>query len=272
MKDLVLERISPVFIGFHDTAHTPHFYSNETYGKRRVCHYELEYIVSSQNGYIITDQIPFSVSFGDVLFRYPGMEVEGIGIYHSIFVEFDLNPLAEESDTLRKIPPIFHNSKGLCVNEEWFSRFHLLNKEDDCMGLWWKAEILQVLFILLKEAEKSGERKEWEMVQLQKMREALAFIQEHYAEDITIKQLAEQCGYSKFHFCRVFKSITHLTPIQYVVQYRIQKAREYLFLTDEKIEVIMERVGFHNYGYFWRTFKKLYGVSPREFRCQKLSL
>lgn len=143
-------------LGFMIRLSPPHFYGNETYGKRKVCHYELEYIVSSRNGYIITDQIPVPVSFEDILFRYPGMEVEGIGIYHSVFVEFDLNPMAEESDTLRKIPPIFHNTKEICVNEEWFSRLHLFNKEDDCMGLWWKAEILQVLFSLLKEAEKEG--------------------------------------------------------------------------------------------------------------------
>lgn len=79
MKDLVLERICPVFVGYYDTSSVLHTHSRETYGKRTVRHYELEYIVSSQDGYIVTDSIPVPVSKGDLLFRYPGMEVEGIG-------------------------------------------------------------------------------------------------------------------------------------------------------------------------------------------------
>ena len=106
MRDFVLERIFPVFIGYHDTSNRQHTFSDETYGKRVVMHYELEYIVSSRNGYIVTDNIPVPVEAQNILFRYPGMEVEGIGIYHSLFVEFDLNQLAEESDTLKKIPVI----------------------------------------------------------------------------------------------------------------------------------------------------------------------
>lgn len=190
MKDLVLERICPVFVGYYDTSSVLHTHSRETYGKRTVRHYELEYIVSSQDGYIVTDSIPVPVSKGDLLFRYPGMEVEGIGIYHSCFIEFDLNEFAEESDTLKRIPVIFHN------------------------------------------------------------REELAILS----------------GYSTFHFCRLFKSITQLTPMQYTVRYRMQKARERLISTEDKMEAIMTKVGFHNYGYFWRTFKKLYGFSPREYR------
>ena len=80
MKDLVLERICPVFVGYYDTSSVLHTHSRETYGKRTVRHYELEHIVSSQDGYIVTDSIPVPVSKGDLLFRYPGMEVEGIGI------------------------------------------------------------------------------------------------------------------------------------------------------------------------------------------------
>ena len=92
-----------------------------------------------------------------------------------------------------------------------------------------------------------------------------------YASDAQIllwkvEELAILSGYSTFHFCRLFKSITQLTPMQYIVRYRMQKARERLILTEEKIETIMTQVGFHNYGYFWRTFKKLYGFSPREYR------
>ena len=266
MKDRVLERICPVFVGYYDTSHVLHTHSRETYGKRTVRHYELEYIVSSQDGYIVTDSIPVPVSKGDLLFRYPGMEVEGIGIYHSRFIEFDLNEFAEESDTLKRIPVIFHNWEELTAEEAGFCGFRLAADASDAQILLWRADVLRLVACLLKETEKNGERMEQENRQLQKIRKALAFVQEHYGEEITVEQLAILSGYSTFHFCRLFKSITQLTPMQYIVRYRMQKARERLISTEDKMETIMTQVGFHNYGYFWRTFKKLYGFSPREYR------
>lgn len=247
MKDLVLERICPVFVGYYDTSNVLHTHSRETYGKRTVRHYELEYIVSSQDGYIVTDSIPVPVSKGDLLF--------GIRAWKW-----------RESDTLKRIPVIFHNWEELTAEEAGFCGFRLAADASDAQILLWRADVLRLVACLLKETEKNGERMEQENRQLQKIRKALAFVQEHYGEEITVEQLAILSGYSTFHFCRLFKSITQLTPMQYIVRYRMQKARERLILTEEKIETIMTQVGFHNYGYFWRTFKKLYGFSPREYR------
>ncbi len=266
MRDFVLERIFPVFIGYHDTSNRQHTFSDETYGKRVVMHYELEYIVSSRNGYIVTDNIPVPVEAQNILFRYPGMEVEGIGIYHSLFVEFDLNQLAEESDTLKKIPVILKNEENRIGDRKLFEQLFLPSNASNVQLLLWRSDIMRMLSYLLREGEQKDGKKEKENMQLQKIRKALSFVQEHFSEDITVEKLAERSGYSTFHFCRSFKIVTQLTPMQYVVQYRAQKAREYLAVTDEKTEIVMEIAGFHNYGYFWKVFKTLYGVSPREYR------
>lgn len=66
-----LQRISPVYIAWHDTKTCPHFNNNESYGKRTVEHYELEYIVSSRSGYILTDDIPVPTDPGAVFSAFP---------------------------------------------------------------------------------------------------------------------------------------------------------------------------------------------------------
>ena len=78
--------------------------------------------------------------------------------------------------------------------------------------------------------------------------------------------MAQAAGYSVYYFCRLFKRLTQLTPMQYVVRYRIEKARVRLLTTDEPVEIIMEKTGFHHYSYFWRVFKRVYGCSPWEYR------
>ena len=85
MEELHIDRLSPVFFAWHDSGENPHLYSSDTYGQRTVAHYEIEYIVSSRSGYILTDSIPIPTEPQSVFFRFPGMVVEGIGVYRSLY-------------------------------------------------------------------------------------------------------------------------------------------------------------------------------------------
>ena len=71
------------------------------------------------------------------------------------------------------------------------------------------------------------------------MRSALRYIEEHYREPIALQQLADAAGYSSFYFCKLFKQVTRLTPLQYVVRYRLEQAKKRMLTTDEPLETIM---------------------------------
>ena len=131
--------------------------------------------------------------------------------------------------------------------------------------LRWKALVLRLLAFLLTRSSK-GKPSLLDDSQVQKIKNALVYIHKHYADNITVQDLADEVGYSVFYFCKLFKKITHLSPMQYVVRYRIEKARVRLLTTDEPVEIIMEKTGFHHYSYFWRVFKRVYGCSPWEYR------
>lgn len=99
-----------------------------------------------------------------------------------------------------------------------------------------------------------------------KLKLALAYIQEHYAEPITIKQLAELCGFSQVHFMNIFKTAIGSTCIEYLVQYRLAKAALALQETDHSVTRIALDVGFQNTSYFNRAFKSQYAVTPTAYR------
>ncbi len=99
-----------------------------------------------------------------------------------------------------------------------------------------------------------------------KLKLALAYIQEHYAEPITVKQLADTCGFSQVHFMNIFKAAIGSTCIEYLIEYRLARAAMDLQETDHSIMQIALDNGFQNISYFNRAFKHQYAMTPSAFR------
>lgn len=97
-------------------------------------------------------------------------------------------------------------------------------------------------------------------------RQALLYIDSRYMEDITAETLAGLSGVSVQHFCRVFKAETSMRPLEYIAKRRISQAKSLLLNTDSDIGDIGKQVGYEDRNYFSIVFKKLEGVSPREYR------
>lgn len=268
MEELHIDRLSPVFFAWHDSGENPHLYSSDTYGQRTVAHYEIEYIVSSRSGYILTDSIPIPTEPQSVFFRFPGMVVEGIGVYRSLYVEFDLNETREIFDAFQHFPPVFQNATDSPADFPYFASLCLPPHATDAQKLLWKANILRLLAFLLRQMQddtpssSSNEADKY----LLPVRHALSYVQTHYSERITLQELADAAGYSVYYFCKLFKEITQLTPMQYVVRYRLEQSKKRLLLSDDPAETVMLEAGFHNYSYFWRAFKEIYGLSPQAYR------
>lgn len=98
---------------------------------------------------------------------------------------------------------------------------------------------------------------------------AVDYIENYYGEDISLQKLAELCGISMQHFCRVFHQKIGMRPLEYIARKRISQAKVELYGTDKKIAQIGEEVGYSDANYFGIVFKKYEGVSPREFRQGK---
>lgn len=102
--------------------------------------------------------------------------------------------------------------------------------------------------------------------QRQKLKDVLSYIRKNIDKNITLEELAEVSGMSPRYFCRVFKSMTGRTPIEYVNYYRIETASQMLITTGENVTDIALNCGFNDMSYFSKTFKKLKGISPSKFR------
>ncbi len=97
------------------------------------------------------------------------------------------------------------------------------------------------------------------------LRQAIEYIQAHLAEDLSLEAMATEVGMSRFYFCRVFKQSTGITPYQYLIKCRIERAKVLLGQRKLSPADIALEVGFSNQSHFTKHFKRLVGVTPKKF-------
>ncbi len=96
--------------------------------------------------------------------------------------------------------------------------------------------------------------------------QAVNFIDNNYTKDLSLVSLSKQFGIEQSYFSRMFRQQKGETLILYITQKRIDKAIEYIRFSDESLTEIAFIVGYDDYSYFSRVFRKITGKSPRDFR------
>lgn len=96
---------------------------------------------------------------------------------------------------------------------------------------------------------------------------AIKMIRGDCGENYSIDELAEACGVSKCHFCRIFKESTSMSVVEYRNEHRLQIARVLIKTTNKSISDISLQCGFDDMAYFSRCYKKKFGYSPIKERA-----
>lgn len=91
------------------------------------------------------------------------------------------------------------------------------------------------------------------------------------AETVSVAELARQAEMSEVYFRRLFRSVTGSSPARYMINYRVERAKELLIEGYLTLEEIGERCGFSSLSYFCRIFKETTGMTPGEFRSAFVS-
>lgn len=128
------------------------------------------------------------------------------------------------------------------------------------------SEILQCLHNLADEIEGVQEEESLEESAHYAVDRAKEFIEEHYNEDLTLQQVAEDAGISPGYLSTLFNQELQCGFVEYLNQFRVERACTYLQQKYFKTYEIAYKVGFHDEKYFSKVFKKIKGVSPSEYR------
>ena len=94
---------------------------------------------------------------------------------------------------------------------------------------------------------------------------AIEYIREHYSH-AKVSEIASFIGISRYYLTHIFKENLHVSPQEYLLNYRMEQVNRLLRTTNLSIQQVAEQVGYENPLTFSRTFKNKYGESPRIYR------
>jgi AraC family transcriptional regulator len=99
-----------------------------------------------------------------------------------------------------------------------------------------------------------------------RLRRAIEFMHDNYGRELSLEEIAAAAYLSEYHFARLFKQITGITPHVYLANLRIERARKLLTETRLAISEIAVTVGYQSQSHFTKIFKSVTGLTPRAYR------
>lgn len=97
------------------------------------------------------------------------------------------------------------------------------------------------------------------------MKRVADYVERHIDQNISLERLAAVACMSRFHFARLFRRSTGLSPMEYVKRERIELAKRLLVRGEARISIVAVEVGFFDQSHFTRVFRKLTGVPPGHY-------
>ncbi|NRS51240.1 AraC family transcriptional regulator [Brevibacillus sp. HB2.2] len=95
---------------------------------------------------------------------------------------------------------------------------------------------------------------------------SIEYVEKHYQEPLTVDQLAQEANVPRWRYTQLFKEMTGEIPLDYMNQLRINRAKQLLLMTGDRINEIAQNVGFNSEYYFSRRFKQRVGLAPGKYR------
>ena len=240
---------------------------------------ELAFMMAGRGKYRIDGEV-YEVQEGDLLILNPGIRhqalvADGSSPVTEFFVgasDIRLKGLPENCMPLPEGSPILHTTGKLkerlfklCASMEaenticWQGRYFML-----------KTYLMQMLLHILRQQTEPEERPGHAVETVNKkyvVEQIVSFFEDHYAEKISLDQIAENMYLSPFYISRIFKSETGNTPIHYLINIRLERAMELLrggF--GGSIQEVAEQVGYEDAYHFSKVFKKRYGLPPSKVK------
>ena len=214
------------------------------------------YQVKSGQGFMIfPNQINTYVSDKDLPWEYVWLEFDGLRVKEAIEIAGlspDVPIYHAHSHVLRET---MMNEMLYIVQHKDMSPFHLIGH----LYLFFDAMTRSISPIRLK---KGGRLRDFYV------HEALNYIEQNFHNDISVEDIADNCGLNRSYFGKIFKESTGRTPQEFLLNYRMTKAAELLKLTKLSVSDISNAVGYDNPLHFSRAFKHVFGIPPREWRNQ----
>jgi len=146
--------------------------------------------------------------------------------------------------------------------------FHNAPGEQECFEMRVQAEIAkawQLLYAHRAEIQLAPAVKNEHILQI-RMQKMIGFIQQHYAEDVSLQDIANAASISRSEASRCFQSYLHTSPVSYLLRYRVDCSMQLLRDSNMTVEAVALECGFSSSAYFCKIFRSHTGLTPKQYR------
>lgn len=237
------------------------------------------YQLTSGSAELIIDEAARPVKAGDFVFIQPGRAYRlcarseaslacGVSLKNDYIVE-----LAAEM-ALDRGEEIFFLHEYVASAPELAALFQALQSEAEAVRagrqLVIEAIITQIAIHLLRSHMGIRRNPQLELSRVglvdRRLRRAIEYMHAHYDRELELAEIAQSAFLSEYHFARLFKRLTGLTPHHYLAAVRIEEAKRMLAETDLGIATISSAVGYASQSHFTKIFRVITGLTPARYR------
>ncbi len=229
-------------------------------------HKELEILMCiSGSGTVYSDMKPIHLVPGEMAVintnRIHYTTTESEFRYHCLIVDneflYSMGIDTDEVCFVDKIvspyfPPLFDK---ICT--EW-------GRDDKFRSVIIKSIVAELFVRMCRDYTVKDTTNEKESKTLKKIKYSINYIKQNFKRDLSLDEVSEAAGLSRYHFCREFRKATGLTPVEFINRTRCEFAKELLESKKFTISEISDISGFMTPAHFSKTFKGIFGVHPSE--------
>ena len=159
------------------------------------------------------------------------------------------------------LKPINYEEFGLLLAElvKKMEEYQMAAAEEASKGSQGTPEVTEPFML---ERQREGNERDVEL-------EVKKYIKGHMSDNISVANIAEELHFNPQYLMRIFKGKTGLSIVEYITKERMNMAKKILKSTDLPIKIVSSMVGYEDYAYFTRVFKKETGMSPGSYRSAR---
>lgn len=229
--------------------------------------YLIHHVVSGK-GIYKAGKKSYEISAGNTFLIYPNTEITYIAdqndpweYYWVGFQGNDIRIILNQTDFSEENPVIYTDLDD-CF-ETYLMNIYNAKGNSDSSKISMSGYLMLVLSLLVEKSSHSRQRHHASTMYLQK---ATEYIEYNYTQELTVQGVADYIGISRSQLYRVFMEHYRKAPEQYILEFRIRQACQLLMNSHLSIGSVGYSVGFNDNLYFSKAFKKIKGLSPREYR------
>ncbi|WP_297632024.1 AraC family transcriptional regulator [uncultured Clostridium sp.] len=244
---------------------------------------EIFYITEGKGSFQLDDEW-VNVSTGDLIIINPNclhtekstisnnpLEYVVLGIDNISLNDLDSKPRNIDSQNTSRLFKVLNYKNDECVDRFLNSLIKELDEKEAHYEISCKSLLTLFIVYILRSAKNDLKiTKDSKLLNLECMK-IKNYLDSNYTQNITLDFLAELSYLNKFHLVHTFTKQIGTSPINYLINKRIEESKSLLTTTNFSIRDISSIVGFSNSSYFSHMFKKITGSSPKEYKTKALS-